>query len=332
MWKRSDLKNAAKADLKGFYWLSFAVCLVSGILTGGSNAGANFNSGSIGSLSELFKEFSYNAHGRTNGIGIFDTPIPDFVPIVVIVAAVTFLFIFAIAIGFRSFVSNPVLVGKCKFFVHKNEDDRKFETLFSSFRKGQYISVVKAMFFTDLYIFLWSLLCIFPGIIKSYQYKMVPYILAENPNLKYSQAQSISSRMTYGHKFEMFILELSFILWVIAGFLACCIGIIFVNPYYEATWAQLYKVMRKQYIDSMPKPENEVPEETSETVEPTVSEEEPIVISEDTIEAVVTELDEAVITEETIIEETVEPEITKEPAIEEAPMIEEGPIIEENQE
>ena len=73
---------------------------------------------------------------------------------------------------------------------------------------------------------------------------MVPYILSETPDLDYKAALSLSKSMTDGEKWKMFVLDLSFIGWYILGALALFIGVLFVNPYVEATWAQFYLAMR----------------------------------------------------------------------------------------
>ena len=102
------------------------------------------------------------------------------------------------------------------------------------------------MFLTNLFIGLWTLLFIIPGIIKSYSYRMVPYILSETPKLDYKEALNISKRMTDGEKFKMWILDLSFMGWYVLGALALFVGVLFVNPYVEATWAQFYLTMRRK--------------------------------------------------------------------------------------
>ena len=76
--------------------------------------------------------------------------------------------------------------------------------------------VSKAMFFKELYEFFWAL-TIIGGIIKHYSYLMVPYILAENPNMNSKQAITLSRKMMDGHKWEAFKLDLSFIGWNILG-------------------------------------------------------------------------------------------------------------------
>lgn len=80
---------------------------------------------------------------------------------------------------------------------------------------------------------------------KYYSYNLVPWLLADNPNLGARRALTLSKQLTRTHRFEMFVLDLSFIGWYLLGLLACCIGVIFVNPYYYATKTELYTVLRE---------------------------------------------------------------------------------------
>lgn len=112
---------------------------------------------------------------------------------------------------------------------------------------GHYGNVVKTMFFYDLYIALWSLLLVVPGIIKSYEYRMVPYILAENPGMDSKQVFEISKRMMNGQKMETFILDLSFIGWTLVAGITCGIaGVFYVAPYVNATNTELYAFNKVQ--------------------------------------------------------------------------------------
>lgn len=88
----------------------------------------------------------------------------------------------------RDFVVNPIAVGKCRFFIANRQNRGGYDQIFSLFRSGVYLNVVKTMFLRDLYTVLWSLLLIVPGIVKSYEYSMIPYILAENPQIDSSRA------------------------------------------------------------------------------------------------------------------------------------------------
>jgi uncharacterized membrane protein len=147
-------------------------------------------------------------------------------------------------VAYVAFITNPITAGQCSFFTRAPSGDRQFANLFSAFKSGRYMQTVKACFMKDLVIFLWTLLFWIPGIVKFYQYRLVPYIISDDPSLKYDQALFLSRRMTDGEKWRMFVLDLSFIGWFLLGTLAFGIGILFVVPYFEATWAQLYLRLR----------------------------------------------------------------------------------------
>ena len=89
-----------------------------------------------------------------------------------------------------------------------------------------------------------------PGFIKSISYRMTPWILADNPQIGYRRALRLSIEMTRGHKWAMFVLDLSFIGWMILGVLACGVGVLFVTPYIMATQAELYATLRHNGVSS----------------------------------------------------------------------------------
>ena len=97
-------------------------------------------------------------------------------------------------------------------------------------------------------MFLWSLLLIVPGIIKSYEYSMVPYILAENPSISGKRAFQISKAMTKGHKWDLFVLELSFILWIIGTVCTCGLLGIYLAPYMQATMTEAYYKLKAEAV------------------------------------------------------------------------------------
>ena len=81
------------------------------------------------------------------------------------------------------------------------------------FLNGAYLRNVATIFCRDLYTALWTLCLVIPGIVKSYEYKMIPYILAENPRISRKRAFEISKNMMDGEKWNAFVLDLSFIGW-----------------------------------------------------------------------------------------------------------------------
>lgn len=114
-------------------------------------------------------------------------------------------------------------------------------------RFGKYLST---MFVTYLIVWLWTLLFIVPGVIKFYAYSQVKYIIHDNSNLNTKDARKMSEIMTNGFKSDLFVLDLSFILWYLL--VACTVGIaaIYVTPYVETTKAMYYENLKKNAIDS----------------------------------------------------------------------------------
>ena len=233
MWTRDLLKMNAKQVLRNNYWMALLVAFVASPLAGGSsNIGPtltfNYTTGS--------DHYNYQ-YGYDRAV----------LPYFGAVAAAAFGFVLiAMVVGvlFSVFVSNPVTVGKCRYFMESRVGNAPFSSLFSAFGDPAYRNVVKVMFMKNLFIFLWSLLFVIPGIYKAYQYRMVDYLMAENPYMTYQRALELSRQMTDGEKFNIFILELSFFGWLFLGALACGIGVFFVNPYIEATFAELYAALR----------------------------------------------------------------------------------------
>lgn len=158
----------------------------------------------------------------------------------------TALAVLLLVVGFRIFIGAPLSVGGRTYFLKGIEGEADPVHLAWVFKSSAYLKVVKTMFMRALYTFLWTLLLIIPGIVKSYAYRMVPYILSEEPDLEADTAIQKSMDMTQGEKMNMFILDLSFIGWYILGALMLGIGIFFVHPYYEATYAQLYDTLKNK--------------------------------------------------------------------------------------
>ena len=168
------------------------------------------------------------------------------IPTVLILTAFVALAFILLAVGFRIFIGAPLQVGGGRFFLQGARGETDLTDLASVFKSSHYLNVVKGMFLRGLYNFLWFLLLIIPGIVKHYAYRMVPYILAEKPGMDSDDAIQESMDMTRGHKLDMLVLDLSFLGWYLLGALALGIGVLFVHPYYEATYAQLYLTLKQQ--------------------------------------------------------------------------------------
>lgn len=155
-----------------------------------------------------------------------------------------FLVILAVAMALAVLVYNPVEVGCRRFYIRNLREKAIVGNIGYAF-DVEYKNIVKIMFFRDLYLLLWTLLFVIPGIIKYYEYRMVPYILAENPQMPKNQVFAESRQMMDGQKWSTFLLDLSFLGWDILGVMTGGILTLFyVQPYKDATGAALYERLR----------------------------------------------------------------------------------------
>ena len=152
-----------------------------------------------------------------------------------------------IALGLKIFISNPTLVGESRIYLESiNYKKTRFRRLFYPFRKGRYKNIVLTILLMHLYKFFWNL-TIIGGFIKNYSYKMVTYIIAENPNIKPKDAIKMSREMMDGAKWQLFKLDLSFIGWNILSILTFGISGLYSSPYYKSTLTEIYRLQRKNY-------------------------------------------------------------------------------------
>ena len=222
MWDRKDLKekgkNAFRANRITCIFAAFILSIVSGT---GSLGTSSVNSEQVDNL---------------------NIPPEVWKTIIAIVGG-------AVIVGFllSIFVFNPVQVGLKQFFVQNATDSR---TSLGKHNIGlafsdNYTNIVAAMFTTGIFVFLWSLLLIVPGIIKGYSWRMVPYILSENPDITGTEARERSAQMMNGSKWPSFVLDLSFLGWILLGIITLGIGnLVWTNPYKDATDAELYRWLK----------------------------------------------------------------------------------------
>ena len=149
-----------------------------------------------------------------------------------------------LGIAVAAFVPCPIIVGRNRYFMEHRGSNSEIGRIFWAFSCGHYLNVVKIMFLVSLKVFLWSLLFIIPGIIKSFEYFAVPYILAENPGIDSKRAFELSRQMTMGEKFDIWWLGITFIGWWILCLFSCGIGQYFLVPYIQATNAEVYSLLR----------------------------------------------------------------------------------------
>lgn len=237
MWTRAELKARAKNVLRVIYWEAFIVGIII-LVAGGMDSGYGGGGGAGASR-------QYKSKMGSNPDFLWS---PDMFIILGVVAG-AILIMAVLFIAFRVFLGYTLEVGGKRFFVKSAQFEDRSASFAFSFRKENYKEIILTMLVKDVYNFLWFMLLIIPGIIKAYAYRMVPYILTDNPQIGYSRAIELSNEMTKGHKFDMFVLDLSFIGWYILGLIALGVGVLFVMPYELATKAELYLVLRKNAMD-----------------------------------------------------------------------------------
>ena len=221
MWTRQLLKQNGKIAFKRNYWACVWASVIVTLLAGGSGTS---------SFSEE-SEVNVNLSGLPEGVW--------FIIIAVIIAAILFSIL----------VSSVVEVGGCRYFLENREHKTPVSQVFWGFRGGRFGNIVWTIFMRNVFIILWGLLLVIPGIIKGYSYKLIPYILAENPEISQERAFAISKQAMNGRKWDAFVLDLSFLGWHLLGALTFGIlPIFYVNPYINATQAEFYSAIKAEAI------------------------------------------------------------------------------------
>lgn len=237
MWSREIIKSNAKTALHGKYLSAFLACLLAAVISG------------------LFSILT--AKYRINYIKMEMSPLFYYKEIIEQQGTQSLISLIGTLYGI--FIGFPLIVGLSRFFVRNRFGSTDIRNIFSGFKYGL-LNSVGTLFVTRLFIVLWTLLLIIPGIIKTLEYSMVNYILSDNPHLPGSRARQISRIMTEGQKGSIFVLSLSFLGWLlpvgiigfavmeevnlIAGVIVLYLGCTAVAPYINASFAELYIFLR----------------------------------------------------------------------------------------
>lgn len=253
MWTRADLKSRARQTFRLNYWKCVLVALILIVIGGGAGGSSSAISSSMSSSLTDVNVDSYFAGYDTGNMPDVNAAINDafdgsgidmnMLMIFVVIFVVLITVIAVVAAVIDIFVINPLEIGCNRFFIRNMHEKAQVGNLGFSF-DTDYLNAVKTMFFRDLYLILWTLLFVIPGIIKLYEYRLIPYILAENPHMSKRQVFEISRGMMRGNKWKAFVLDLSFIGWHILGALTCGIlEVFYVAPYVYATDAAFYEAV-----------------------------------------------------------------------------------------
>lgn len=254
MWTRKQIKEQAKVALGRNYWRIVLVALLITLLGGGLSVNYTYDAPNLVSTTDdtdvtvvngEVSEFNLDRHfDRVDGVALLAAGI-----IVFIVMFVVFCIVFAVSYLFKAFLVNPLEVGVRRFMaknVAQESETVKVSEVAFGFDHG-YKNIVRTMFHRDLSVFLWALLFLIPGIYKKYQYRMVPYILTEYPDMPYREALERSKMIMEGEKWNAFVLDLSFFPWFLLTIISCgLVGVFYLEPYYQLTCGALYLELREK--------------------------------------------------------------------------------------
>ncbi len=206
--ENSEIRAESRSILTGNWGMAVLVILVFGLITGVGGSSSGSASGDSGWF---------------NGV----------------VAGLIVLGSF-FAIAYSILVANVIEYGTSIAFLKLTREKKiTFDYMFSGFK--DYGRVVATMLFRNIFIFLWSLLLIIPGIVKGYAYSMTEYLIADNPSLDALSAITKSREMMRGWKGKLFLLDLSLIGWWFLSLFTCGIGFLWLGSYFKTNRAVFYQ-------------------------------------------------------------------------------------------
>lgn len=223
--RAADFRAAARQSLTGKWFLAVAVGLVAYLLGGGADSLISFNADiSQGTASMQVANVSIPIEAVIFGVGWLSSAVVIAIAMAVIMAILGSV----VEVGYADF--NLALV---------EQRDARIEMLFGHF--SNFKTAFCTRFLKWLYVLLWSLLFVIPGIVASYSYAMTAYILAEQPELTASEAIARSKELMRGNRWRLFCLQFSFIGWDILCAFTMGIGNLFLSPYRAAAEAAFYR-------------------------------------------------------------------------------------------
>lgn len=230
----ADFRMIAREALRGKWTMSVIAGLIASLLGGlgaeGPEVKLNIDAeGANVNLAYASQVILSTDGGLNEHLGAFLAGSAIYIVIAAIILAVIYFVLGSvIEVGYARF--NLELV---------NREEQKLESMFAYFQYWKTTAVTK--FLKGLYILLWSLLFVVPGIIASYSYAMTGYILAEHPELTADEALIRSKEMMEGNRFRLFCLQISFIGWSILCMFTFGIGNLWLIPYRQAATTVFYR-------------------------------------------------------------------------------------------
>ena len=228
MLKSKELRAKAWESLKGKYWMAFVVVLVLGLL---------------GSIGTSMVTYSQNMLDIVNMVDPADMDSTAQLGATILTGASAVVAIIGFLISL--FVGNAANVGLCNYFIKNTGSKPSFKDAFSGF-KVKYGRNIGTLLLVGIKTVLWTCLFIIPGVIKSFEYAIIPYILADDAEISSKDAFKKAKQMMKGNKWRLFKLDFSFIGWALLCFLTLGIGTFFLIPYVNAAAAEFYVELKNK--------------------------------------------------------------------------------------
>ena len=231
----SDFRTIARKALMGKWAVAVIAGIIASLLGASTFDGPKVEMKISGNGANLnFKYADYQVYSSAEGWapelqGFLIGSAVYFIAAAIVMAVLFFILGSVVSLGYSRF--NLDLIDGMKV--------PEIPTLFVYFSHWKHAAIARLLQF--VYVVLWSLLLIFPGIIASYSYAMTSYILAEHPEMAPREAIERSREMMSGNRWRLFCLQFSFIGWGILSFLTLGIGNLWLNPYKQAATAAFYR-------------------------------------------------------------------------------------------
>jgi uncharacterized membrane protein len=230
-WTRAELKKNGRFCMNRSYWK----CLLTALILTISIAGFGYFGGVSSRMDAGGADFL-----PWHGLGL-SSVFPWSLTAAIAVGAVA---LSLIGLAIRIALLQPLEVNCRRVLIINRVQNPDLSGLGYTFSNG-YGNVVKTQFLRYLFTFLWTCLLIVPGIIKTYEYRMIPFILAENPEIDSKEAFRLSRTMMDGEKWKTFVLDLSFLGWhILSLFTVGLLDLLYTNPYEACTNTELYTMLK----------------------------------------------------------------------------------------
>ena len=235
-----EIKQTGKTAFRANYWRCVVVAFLLGILTAGTSAAAGSSAPVPGT------DITTQEQEVTDALNSL-TPDQQLQFVTIILGAVSVILVISMLL--KIFLSNPLQVGGFRFF-RRNVTDPSTGIGVVGEGFGNYGHTFLTLLLRDVFLALWTALFVIPGIVKSYSYRLVPYLIKDDPELSATETITLSRQLMNGHKMEAFIMDLSFIGWYLLGTITLnLVNIFWTQPYHQSAQAVFYLRLKEGAAD-----------------------------------------------------------------------------------